>query len=186
MEMNNTDFSMEDFNKFADMIKAGSPVHKINFTIESPNAIAGMYLASMENITDYLDKIMDRENVTDNTLLVFESRHVVECCQIIYGCLTVLNGIGMYRMKHEAFIAEILETLLTKPLFYPTAMKELESLTSNCIRIIENSNISEMVYKGFIYIMKNIWFIPYGKIDEIAREAINEFKKQCGEGELNE
>lgn len=182
--INSQEFNMDKYNDFLKKIKAGSPVHKINFTLENPNAVVGMYLITMENVEDYLNKAADYAELKKNTLLVFESRHVVECCQIIYGCLNILKGINMYRLEYETFINQIIDTLLTKPLFYNTAIKELENIAYHCIHL-PNDDVS-IIYDKFLYIVKNIWFVPYGKIDEIANEAIEEFKKQCGDDIYNE
>jgi hypothetical protein len=44
----------------------------------------------------------------------------------------------------------------------------------------------DTIVDRFKHIMNNIWFIPYGKIDEMAKEAIDEFKKHCEDGDSNE
>ena len=187
MESNTKEFNMEQYNDFLKSIKAGSPVHKINFTLECPNAVVGMYLMTIDNTKEYLDKIVDREDLNDNTLLVFESRHVVECCQIIYGCLNLLKNINMYRMKYEVFIDMVIDTLLTKPSYYKNIDKELINLTYNCIHIdIDKREEASLFYNKFFNIMRSIWFIPYGKIDETAKEAIEVFQKRCEEGENHE
>ena len=188
MENNYQEFDMNKFNDFTKMIKAGSPVHKINFTLECPNAVVGMYLITMGDNTElYLDKMADYTDLNDDTLLVFESRHVVECCQIIYGCLNILKNVNMYRMDYKVFIDQIIDTLLSRPIFYKKMIKELEYITHSCIDIntdrVENPTL---VHRKFLHIMKNIWFVPYGKIDEMAKSAIEEFEKYTKVGENNE
>ena len=49
MENNTQDFTMQDYTNFVNQIKAGCPVHKINFSVETPNAIAGMYIMTVDN-----------------------------------------------------------------------------------------------------------------------------------------
>lgn len=178
MENNAQKFSMDEYNKFLKQIKVGSPVHKINFNLESPNAIVGMYLITKEdNTKEYLDKYTDKEDINNDTLLVFESRHVIECCQIIYGILNVLKNIGMYRLDYKTFINEILDTTLTKPSYYTTVMNELANITNNCIHT-DGSKKAAVIYDNFEYILKNIWFVPYGQIDAMGEEAMEEFKKR--------
>ena len=186
MENNNSqEFNMDKYNDFLSKIKAGSPVHKINFTLESPNAIVGMYLITMKDVESYLDKFVDHSDLNEDTLLVFESRHVVECCQIIYGCLNILKGIGMVKKEYKLIIGDIIKKSLSFPTFYSTFKKSMLDVNFTAI---ENSDYEEwkIVYKKFVYILQNIWFVPYGKIDEMAKEAIEEFKKHCEEGENNE
>ena len=54
---NNTEkqFSIEDYAQFANKIMANAPVNKINFNLENPNAVAGMYLLLIEDTKKYLD-----------------------------------------------------------------------------------------------------------------------------------
>ena len=180
MENNEQKFSMEEYNKFLKQIKVGSPVHKINFSLESPNAIVGMYLITKEDGSKkYLDKFVDKSEINNDTLLVFESRHVIECCQIIYGILNVLKGIGMYRLDYKTFINEVIDTTLSKPSYYTTVINELINIANNCIHA-DDSRKAAVIYDNFEYILKNIWFVPYGQIDAMAEEAIEEFKKNTG------
>ena len=190
MENNNNleEFSMEKFNDFAAKIKAGSPVHKINFTLECPNAVVGMYLITMEDAKSYIDKAADEADLNDDTLLVFESRHVVECCQIIYGCISILKGINLIRYNQNIIINHITNALLPAPLFYSNMVTEIDYIIDSCIDAVAFNNYDngEKILESFNHIMKNIWFVPYGKIDEMAKEAIEEFKKNTKDGENNE
>lgn len=186
MENNIPEFDINKYNDFIKSIKAGSPVHKINFTLESPNAVVGMYLITMDDAEAYLDKAADKTDLNDDTLLVFESRHVIECCQIIYGCLNILSGIGMYKISYNTFIEQVVDTLLSKPQFYTQAIKELVNIAHNLIHIEASDDNMKKIYVRFLYIMRNIWFVPYGQIDEMAKEGIAEFEKHCKDGENNE
>lgn len=186
MENNNSNaFNMEEYNKFLKQIKAGSPVHKINFNLESPNAVVGMYLITMDNIKSYLDKVVDRADVNEDTLLVFESRHVVECCQIIYGILNVLKGIGIVSKNYKLIIDNIIRKSLSFPMFYSTFEKFMYEVAYTTFDNVD-TEVAKELYEKFKYILQNIWFVPYGQIDEMAKEAIEEFNKHCGEGENNE
>ena len=182
---NQEEFNMEKYNDFLKNIKAGSPVHKINFALECPNAVVGMYLISMENVKEYMYKSLDCTDLNYDTLLVFESRHVVECCQVIYGALNVLKNINMFRIDYKVLINEVIDTVLTKPSFYTNVKKELKNIAFNLINL-DKTEASEEIYKRFLYILLNIWFIPYGRIDEMAKEGIEEFKKHCEEGNKND
>jgi len=185
MENKEQEFNMDKYNDFLSKIKAGSPVHKINFTLEHPNAVVGMYLITMENVIPYLDKVADYTDLNNDTLLVFESRHVIECCQIIYGCLSILDKMNMLKYSIRFIINKIIESLLTKPSFNDVISDNLHYIAIDCINVREIKN-RDVIVNNLEYILKTIWFIPYGRIDEIAKEAIDEFKKQCGEGGNNE
>ena len=184
---NNTEkqFSIEDYAQFANKIMANAPVNKINFNLENPNAVAGMYLLLIEDTKKYLDGLVDKKDLNDNTLLVFQSRHVVECCQIIYGCMKALEGIKMTKVSPEYIIDKIISALLTKPIFYNKFSSEMDFIITSCLLTpVPDDKI--IISKKFKYIMENIWFVPYGSIDNIAKEAIEEYKKELDKGENNE
>ena len=186
MENNNTEeFNFEGYNDFLSKIKVGSPVHKINFTIENPNAVVGMHLVTMKNVKSYLDKIADRRELKDDTLLVFESRHVIECCQIIVGCLVALESIGFVRISTQKIIEKIIEALLSKPSFYSKVSIELDNIVIDSLKL-NRAKDEDKIFDNFKCIMQNIWFVPYGKIDEIANEAMKEFEARTKGGESNE
>lgn len=177
--INEKEFSMEKFNDIMTKIKAGSPVHKINFSIENMNAVAGMYLISEKNMIDRIDNIADYADLNDTTLLVFESRHVIECCQIIYGCLTVLDGLDVFKFTYNYIIDKIIEALLTRPITRYKLNEYMGEIATSSFKSFDNKNASEL-FENFKYLMRNIWFVPYSEIDNIANEAIEKFKKDCG------
>ena len=182
MENNNTQqgFSMEEYANFLKQIKAGSPVHKINFSIENPNAIAGMYLMTIPNVKEYIDNIMDKSDVTNDTLLVFEARHVIECCQIMYGCLYALESIRAVQVNKRWVINRLLSTLLIRPMFYNDVLTEFSIIASDAIKN-DGSKPMQVAFSNFKYVLENIWFIPYSDIDKVAEEAIKEFQNKCEE-----
>lgn len=171
---NQQGFSMDEYNKFLKQIKAGSPVHKINFNLENPNAVVGMYLITKTNMQSYLSNFVDKTDVDYNTLLVFESRHVTECCQIIYGILYILNNFELIKFSSEFIINKIIEITLSRPLFHSKFTTDMNHFALSCF--YNKQNIEKFI-GNFVYIMENIWFVPYGQIDEMAKEAIKEFKK---------
>jgi len=185
MENNKQEFSMDEYNDFLKKIKSGSPVHKINFNIENPNAIVGMYLMTLPNVKSYIDKVKDTEDLTNDTLLSFENRHVIECCQIIYGSLYALEGINAIQVSKLWVINRILSSLLLRPMFYKDVVVELGNISRDTVKS-GNSEEIKIVYNNLKYVIENIWFIPYGTIDEIAKEAIQEFEKRYGDNSSNE
>ena len=81
----------EQYNEILSKINVGSPVHKVNFDDLSENNILGMFLLSEDGAMELLSEAVDKSNVNKNTYLFFESRHVVECCQILIGAFIALN-----------------------------------------------------------------------------------------------
>ena len=174
----NEEKSIEDKDLLQDMarkIKCGSPVHKINFSIDD-RAIIGMYLMTMDNIEEKIHDFVDMEGINDNTLLVFEYKHVVECCQVLYGVFeaTKINN-------YTAIINKILEEFLTRPFFYYDFESKIYNIFSDYELFMDDK-----LKKVFDTIVNYIWFIPYGTLDELSREGLEEFQNRVfGNGENN-
>lgn len=147
-------------------IKCGSPVHKINFKIDD-RAIIGMYLLTIKDVCNKIHEYTDMGDINDDTLLVFEYKHVVECCQIIYG---VLQSVKIKNCKKV--IDRILEEFLTRPFFYSELEEKLDDIFSDYTMFFTAD-----LHAVFNSIINNIWFIPYGILDNLSNEALEEFKK---------
>jgi hypothetical protein len=174
-----------DYNDIISKIKTGSPVHSINFGVNSPNTIVGFYLTAKPDLKNYMDSITDKKDISNDTLLVFESRHVVECCQIIHGSLLLaiehniqVRG-GVYN-----FIDRIIETLLSYPKRYCKVIESLRYIITKDMYFTNNNSID--IFDQCTTIIYNIWFVPYATIDNIANEAIEEYKSMLKEGNNNE
>lgn len=161
-DIDNTEFLKEMQRK----IKCGSPVHKVNFKIDD-RAIIGMYLLTMENVSEKIHEYTDKDDIDDNTLLVFEYKHVVECCQIIFG---VLQSVRI--KNYKSIVDRILEEFLTRPFFYSELEEKLDGIFSDYTMFL-----SPELHVAFNAIINNIWFIPYGILDNLSNEAVEEFKK---------
>lgn len=185
MENNQQNINTPNHNDFLKMIKAGSPVHKINFDIESPNAVAGMYLIAQKDSKPIIDKIVDKTDLRGDTLLVFESRHVVECCQILCGCLHILESTHLVKHSRNFIINRIIGTLLTRPLFHRDLLTQLNIIATQTIINSSNEDVKQ-IFQNFKYILDNIWFVPYGEIDELVKTALEEFKNKYIGDDKNE
>ena len=176
---NEQEFTIKDYNEYVKNLKVGCPIHKINLTVEHPNALAGMYLLTLKDPISYIDKIVDFEEVNDDTLLFFEPRHVVECCQVIYGCLSVLDNMHLLKYSINYCIENIIKSLLTRPIFYK------DFLNAVSVKWLHeyDSESAKLVDKFFSHIMKNIWFVSYNDIDNMAHQAIEDFKKNSDKNE---
>lgn len=177
--MENNDFDIEKYKDMMNKIKTGNPVHVINFDNYSVNAIVGFYLVSLEDAESFLKDKIDKENIKDDSLLVFESRHVIECCQIIYGCISLMSKYMNIYFNSDEIIDKIIDILLTKPKRYKSVIKELEELFNYHFKEIGlslNNKAAINVLFNFSYILLNIWFITYAKIDEIGNIAVEEVK----------
>lgn len=175
MKNDDTNF---DYNKVFNTIKTGSPIHAINLDINNPNAIVGMYLIASKNPKEIIGEYIKKPTGDDYTILVFESRHIAECIQILYGVFSLLISMDIYeeiiiKMK----LIEVMKYLLQYPHTYKEFKKYIESFSKEMDKSISDgdSNYNE-VMNNLIYIINNIWYLTYYDIDQILEKATKEFK----------
>ena len=70
-------------------IQVASPVYKYNPSLENSAAIAAMSLMirTDDELHKMIEEAMDKVNVQDNTILFFNTRHIVEMGNFAYGTL---------------------------------------------------------------------------------------------------
>jgi len=170
--MNNNQMS---YNEFMNQIKCGCPVHTMDFGI-SMNAVAGMYLLLSHNIDDVLNKYMDKPSIKDMTLMIFESRHIVECCQVIAGALYVYTNENTDFVKK--IVKHILLSLLTCSAMFPDDFDaKLNEIVDMCNNPLNDKLLNDNLKK----IILNIWFVPYTNLDAIGKEGFEEYEREIKE-----
>ena len=169
----------EQYNEILSKINVGSPVHKVNFDDLSENNILGMFLLSEDGAMELLSEAVDKSNVNKNTYLFFESTHVVECCQILIGAFIALNdnpSIDKEFDYNDYLIDPIMKNLLHgSPIRYKDLKSILNNACSDALNYIKEN--ADTIYRDYLYLLNNIWFVPYGKIDDLNKIAIKEYSK---------
>lgn len=151
-------------------IRVAAPVYKLNFNDENPDIIAGMFLISDEKLNDHLREFVDKDKLNDDTMLFFQPRHLIEIFGIIYG---VLYGIGIKPEVIHGYIKNINKDI-ADGCFYSDYKK---SIRNNLIPLCIPSDMLEKI----CFIFTEIIFIPYDKIDQLARMGVDLFKKMAKE-----
>jgi hypothetical protein len=169
MENNNeSEINVNEFNM-------ASPVYRLNFDSKNTTVIAGMYLATNENYRSILDKFVDKSSINrDSTYLFFAQRHIAEVFSIAYGVLSIIpkamDNYNPLPLKFVKYFSEVLE--------YRCCITE-EELNNHVNEFIcGNSDIITQDKEKFMYILGNIWFLPYDKIDTLVRLGIDEFNQE--------
>lgn len=157
-----------DYKKFFKNINTGCPVHKVQFDTNNINSVLGMYLLSIPDIDSVFEKRVYKSDLNNDTLLIFEARHLTECCSIIYGAVKLL-----YLDKNYDIVKSVIDLLidnLSKPLFYDKF--------KSCIDIVLGKFGWKFEKDTPVYnlkaIIENIWFISYSDIDELVNVALKE------------
>jgi hypothetical protein len=176
MEDSNVQKDMEKITELKNQIMMQCPVHKINLSIETPQAIAGMYILGQLDPKPMIKEAADLSDLTDDTILFFNDRHKSEVCQIIYGMLSILKEQGKIDTNGAIEFVSFIVSL--SPCTYKVLKDTVEDLVRRNI-----SGVSDLILTNILYAIDNIWFVPYNKIDEMAQEAINEFQTAMNGGE---
>lgn len=184
---NKEEININEYNEILNNFKLKSPIHKIQIDLDNKNSIAGAYLLIKKDIDDYFSNIINKSDINPNTILVFETRHVMECCQIISGPLLIFkerNIISEDYIIHD-FINRVIRSLLTTPKFYDDVIMDMKNILKNhgFDNYNENNNSHRALFEVFTSIFMNIWFITYSDIDNIVQEAINKLEKEVNENE---
>lgn len=161
-----------DYEKFFKEMNTGCPVHKVQFDLVNANAVLGMYLVSNPNIDSILEKRIDKSDINDNTLLVFESRHLTECCTIIYGAVKLIYPTDHNRDITRSVIEELFDTL-HRPIFY----NRFKICMGNVVKKVGWTFEKGTPAYNLKMIIENVWFISYSDIDELTKDAVEEIRK---------
>ena len=150
-----------------------APVYKLNFDDENPDIIAGMFLMTDEKLDDHLKEFTDKSRLNENTMLFFQPRHLIELYGVIHGIFTVL---GVKPENIFKFIKAVNSDIANGC----TYKDYKESIRYNLLPL----NIGAI--DKVCFIMNEMIFIPYDKIDQLARMGVDLFKKMAKEVENNE
>lgn len=169
----------EEMQEFLSNIKASCPVYSytVGKSANTSALIAGMYLICMDidTIKDIVDKNALDDNVEDCSILFFERHHISELCSVLEGCLQIIKN---NKYIDDGDIKEFVYEL-TKYTSSPKQYSELIGFMGSQITDLmkRHPSVPPEVFKRLKIIFTKIWFVPYNKIDDIARQAANIVKE---------
>lgn len=176
-------------------IKAVSPTTVINFldkdNQENPHHIIGAallingfgeYGEFMFNNTKYrVPVIADMEKIKPGSVVYIKDHQKLEALNIIDGALTLLcnNNVITDKLARKV-INDIIRIgnfiTLTEPFITLSCIDDLYNIV-----ITEEGEKYYPVISNIISIIKYIWFIPYGKLDEIYDNFVSEYNNSTTE-----
>ena len=156
--------SMDDFFKQFNpgQIVEKSPALKINTDVENK-----LFVVGFDIILNDPDKIgYDTDDLRSDTLVMIDSRHMMECLIIISGALF---GIKKYiahnndvHFIYNDFLLQIRDVVCKGVVRYDEITKVATSICSD----FSSNGLAEQPQKALYRIIADIWFLPYSKIDE--------------------
>ena len=169
-----------DIEKTFKQFKVSCPVKKINMTLETPNAVAGMYIISLDEGDKYLKDKAELNDVNDNTILFFTNQQIVEVCDFLYGILNLFAENQI--IKREEIILFIRETIAFCHTV-PTYKMLKEFITTQVIKYFALPKLGTLMRDRFSNVMLYVWFISYATLDELAQEGVDSFRKSNPDSE---
>lgn len=183
---NNTKKSIQELDPAIDKaiksVQTACPIHKVDFTVNTPNAIVGMYLLLDES--EPFHKLEERFKEFDNDIssdmyIVFEPRHVMEACQIVNGSLLLLRDQSYIpRSAVDDAIGKII-AITNGPILYTKFKKEIAHIAaevSNSLTIDGDIAAINRVKCVLAVIITAVWYLSYKDIDDLAMDAANQYK----------
>lgn len=177
MKENKFDFKLDgEMEQILSQIKKVCPVTKVNLNKDDAFHIVGAYMVASENMDEYN---FDLDDLNDDTILITDTRNVVEKIGIIDGALAILKLNGYLENEYSHI--------------FPTVIK---NITSYCTygdfknrmdEIVESLDIKlELAKNNVRVILHNIWFLPYGEYDLLAERIMKEVKEDMNNGNTSE
>jgi hypothetical protein len=166
----------EQIMKTLDTLRVQCPVHKLNLNDDNKQAIAGRYLLTFVDVEEILSPLAQMSDVTDDTILFFDNRHVAETIQLFYGMSGILVDTRFVSKEtQKKFIADVVELMSTNRIMtYKQLKNSMDTIHANSFAA---KGIKEITMKNLKTIMRLIWFVPYAKIDGIADQIIEQYRK---------
>lgn len=150
--------------------KLASPVKKLNYN-NNPKAIIGMYLISSDNYKEIINNKIDANNITYNTILFFEQRHLFDIGSILLGMFYSIKYSNTEDIDPESIVCMLLNIISNKYNTYRTIKNYIYDISQS---LIKKTELRERV----MYILENIWFIGYDGIDSLMQEAVDVYNKE--------
>ena len=172
-----------NYDEFMKQFRLKCPCKKINLSVSDPNTVVGMWLIADDNSIEVLKEKADMADVVDTTILGFTHQHIIELTNIIYG-IAILFAENKVMPKEDIFklvcgYSDIFNKIQTYGMYKDNII--LSDYTDRNKNIFfMYSGVKKLPINKFIEIMKYIIFVPYNELDNIAKSAIEEFKKQEG------
>ena len=162
-------------------VKVNSPVFRLNFNDDNHMLLVGMYIITLKDPGEFLKDYIEMEGINNNSLLFFQLRYRFDIYSIIAGILKLFNTNIKAINEYIYMIDKNIHDCIT----YEDFLKFFDNIKLR--NAVPNGiDIPEQLEVNYLNIMTMIWFIPYNKLDEILKLAIEEMKKQYEKDEESE
>ena len=166
------------------LFKLNCPVAKVNFDLDTPQVILGMYLmVSLNYDTEVYEKVCKMaitNKLRDNTMLVFNDRHKAELSMIIYGMLMTDFKSPETLLKAAKVASRFFRHSMQSGILYCEFIKSIKNLDFTSLPTKQSRYAKQY--------MQILPFVTFKDLDDLCREAIDYFSKrlEAENGKLTE
>ena len=169
----------EKINEMMKDIKVYCPVYKLNLSLETKQAFASIYIMIIEDRNEadkVLSEVADKNDVNNDTILIFNQRHIIELSNMLYGILS------LYKEQKKITDTGILSFIRE----YIDFVDDMHTYEEYMVKIREmmdryfpnGSNISIDLLERTYIVLRDMIFIPYAKIDDLAETFVKIYKEE--------
>ena len=156
------------------LFKLNCPVAKVNFDLDTPQIILGMYLMVSLNdsaeVYERVCKLALTNKLRNETMLVFNDRHKAELSMIVYGMLMTDFKSHEALLKAAKIASRYFRHSMQSGILYCEFVKSIKSI--DCTSLPTKQSQYAKQY------MQILPFLTYKDLDDLCHEAIEYFSKR--------
>jgi len=172
----------QDTIDMLNQFKVQCPVRKLNFTVEDPRILLGMWIVTHPRGVDIIRDKADLSGLTNNTILVFTERHIYEMACVMNGMLGPIRNMDQSVTAEKCFnhVKDFMDFCKRFQTYY-AYNKYWDKWGSPGNEIYMSSSPKAAVNKQMTEIMRLLPFISYADLDALSQQAVHELEKSVKE-----
>ena len=185
LNVDGKEIKVEDLfkNAFASKILEQPPIHVVKWDKEDRNHAIGLYLLVTQNREFFKDVETFKSKINDDDIIIIDNNQLVTCIGAIDGMYSLIDGtIITQSYVRDRMVNFLLDNIGNRPMKYSTFKEYISTVKIGYFRdyIDENCNLDadtiNNIENYILYVIDNIWYLPYSVLDGIANESIRKFK----------
>lgn len=172
----------QDTINMLNQFKVQCPVRKLNFTMEDPKILLGIWIVTHPRGVDMVRNKADLSGLTNNTILVFTERHIYELACVMNGMLGPIRNMDDSLTAERCFthvkdFMDFCKRFQTNSAYN----KFWDEWGSPGYELYMRGSPKATLCKQMTEIMRLLPFVSYAELDAFAQQAIHELEKNLKE-----
>lgn len=167
----------ETLNKIQSMVVT-CPVNIFNLGDYELQQFLGTYLLTRKphEIEALLNPLVKVKELTNDSVLFFSQRHLMEMMAVLYGMFAPVLATG--QMAERQVLVRILE--LIQKIYMPIRYMDFREVIDRWLTSLRlTDSVGDEYIAYFKPILRHIWFIAYAGLDQIIQDAKKHFEEEA-------